>query len=56
MSFKSEVDAEAEKLIKQGVSSMEALKQAIQIVAERLSAAMDPSEEEGNVIRKPKEE
>ena len=53
MSFKSEVDAEAEKLIKQGASPMEALKQAVQIVSEREMAEVDQSEGEGGVLRKP---
>ena len=54
MSFKTEVDAEAEKLIKQGVSPMDALKQAVQIVSERLSAEMEQAEEENGILRKPK--
>ena len=54
MSFKTEVDAEAEKLIKQGVSPMEALKQAVQIVSERLSAEMEKSEEENSFLQRPK--
>jgi hypothetical protein len=53
MSFKSKVDAEAEKLIKQGASPMEALKQAVQIVSEREMAEVDQSEGEGGVLRKP---
>ncbi len=56
MSFKSEVDAEAEKLIKQGVSPMEALKHAIQIIAERLSSAIEQTDGESEVMRKPIEE
>lgn len=54
MSFKTEVDAEAEKLIKQGVSPMEALKQAVQIVSERLSAEMEQSDGESGMIERPK--
>ncbi len=46
MSFKSKVDAEAEKLIKQGASPMEALKQAVQIVLEREMAEVDQSDGE----------
>ena len=53
MSFKSEVDAEAEKLIKEGASPMEALKQAIQIVSERKMAEVDQSDEVGGEIRRP---
>jgi hypothetical protein len=47
MSFKSEVDTEAERLITQGVSPMEALKQAVRIVSERKMAAVDQSEGDG---------
>ena len=46
MSFKTEVDAEAERLINQGVFPMDALKQAVQIVSERLTAAINQSEGE----------
>lgn len=42
MSFKEEVDAEAKKMIEKGIPPMEALKQAVQIVTERLSAEMEP--------------
>ena len=52
MSFKTEVDAEAKKMIEKGVPPMEALKQAVQIVTERLSAEMEPPEDHtGNVIK-----
>lgn len=44
MSFKSEVDDEAKILIERGVSPMEALKQAVQIVSERKMAEVDQSE------------
>jgi len=47
MSFKNEVDAEAERLIRQGVSPMDALKQAVQIVTERLTAQINQNEGEG---------
>ena len=47
MSFKSEVDTEAERLIKQGVPPMEALKQAVRTVSEKKMAAVDQSEGEG---------
>jgi hypothetical protein len=40
MSFKSEVDAEAAKLIEQGVPPYEALKQAVQIVSNRESSSI----------------
>ena len=51
MSFKTEVDAEAKKMIEKGVSPMEALKQAVQIVTERLSAEMEPPEDQnGNMM------
>jgi hypothetical protein len=53
MSFKSEVDAEAEKLIKQGVPPMEALKHAIQTVAERLSSEMEQTDEQSQSLKKP---
>ena len=53
MSFKSEVDAEAEKLIREGTAPMEALKQAIQIVSERKMAEVDQSDEAAGEIRKP---
>ena len=52
MSFKTEVDAEAKKMIEKGVSPMEALKQAVQIVTQRLSAEMEPPEDQnGNMIK-----
>jgi hypothetical protein len=54
MSFKTEVDAEAEKLIKQGVSPMDALKQAVQIVSERLSVEMEQAEDESGTFQRPK--
>jgi hypothetical protein len=56
MSFKTEVDAEAEKLIKQGVSPMDALKQAIQNVSERMNAEMEQSEGENGILQKPKKD
>ncbi len=56
MSFKSEVDAEAEKLIKQGISPMEALKQAIQHVSEKKMSEIEQAEAESGVIQKPREE
>lgn len=54
MSFKTDVDAEAEKLIKQGVPPMEALKQAVQIVSERLSSELEQSEGESGMMGRPK--
>ena len=56
MNFKSEVDAEAEKLIKQGVPPMEALKHAVQTVAERSSFEIEKTDEESEGMKKPKEE
>jgi len=56
MSFKSEVDDEAEKLIKQGVPPMEALKHAIQTVAERLSFEIEQTDEESKAMNNSKEE
>ncbi len=50
MSFKSDIDAEAKQLIAQGVSSMEALKQAVRIVTKKLSAEMEEIESEFNVM------
>ncbi len=52
MSFKTEVDEEAKKLIEQGVSPMEALKQAVQNVTERLSGEMEEEGEHG-MMQKP---
>jgi len=54
MSLKTEVDAEAKKLIKQGVPPMEALKQAVQIVTEKLSSEMEESEGESGMMKRPK--
>jgi len=54
MSFKTEVDAEAEKMIKQGVPPMEALKQAVQVVSERMSSEMEQSEGESGMMKRPK--
>ncbi len=57
MSFKSEVDAEAAKLIEQGVPPLEALKQAVQIVSKKHSAAIAQSEgDEYEIVQKIKEE
>jgi len=53
MSFKTEVDAEAKKLIEQGVSPMEALKQAVQIVTEKLSGEMEELEGKNGIMQKP---
>ena len=53
MSFKSEVDAEAEKLIKQGVSPLDALKQAIRIVTEKKISEIDQSAGPGEDLQKP---
>jgi hypothetical protein len=54
MSLKTEVDIEAKKLIEQGVPPMEALKQAVQIVTEKLSSEMEESEGESGMMRRPK--
>jgi hypothetical protein len=54
MSLKTEVDAEAKKLIEQGVPPMEALKQAVQIVTEKLSSEMEESEGESGMMKRPK--
>ena len=54
MSFKTEVDAEAKKLIEQGISPMEALKRAVQIVSERMSGEMEESEGENGMMHRPK--
>jgi len=54
MSFKTEVDAEAKKLIEQGVPPMEALKQAVQVVSERMSGEMEESEGENGMMQRPK--
>ena len=54
MSLKTEVDVEAKKLIKQGVPPMEALKQAVQIVTEKLSSEMEESEGENGMMKRPR--
>jgi hypothetical protein len=54
MSLKTEVDIEAKKLIEQGVPPMEALKQAVQIVTEKLSSEMEESEGESGMMKRPK--
>ena len=53
MSFKTEVDAEAEKLIKQGVPPMEALKQAVQVVSKRMNSEVDQTEGEIGMVKIP---
>ena len=54
MSLKTEVDVEAKKLIEQGVPPMEALKQAVQNVTEKLSSEMEESEGESGMMKRPK--
>lgn len=54
MSLKTEVDAEAKKLIEQGVPPMEALKQAVQNVTEKLSSEMEESEGESGMMKRPR--
>lgn len=55
MSFKSEIDAESKKLIKRGVSPLEALKQAVQVVSERKMSEIAQSDEAEEVMPKQKE-
>ena len=45
MSFKSDVDAETERLIGQGIEPMDALKQAVRVISERMNAEINRTED-----------
>jgi hypothetical protein len=45
MSFKSDVDAETERLIGQGIAPMDALKQAVRAISERMSSEINRTED-----------
>ncbi len=50
MNFRSEVDTEAEKLIKEGTSPTEALKRAVLTIARRRIDAIAQTEKNGQII------
>lgn len=44
MSFRSDVDAETQRLIGQGIAPMDALKQAVRIISEKMNSEINRTE------------